>query len=412
MLKNYFLIACKVYMRRKLFTAINLLCIILTLVVLLTVTAIMQNSFFPGGVEGRSDRYLQVDTLTQLGKDNNVMQSPLGYKIIDQYLRKMKSATVVAGVTAPAIVSVYQVDRVEKLEMRYADAEYWEILDFKILAGRVPSKDDVTQGRFVAVLNGSTAKKLFDTQSAIGKKINIRNQQFEIIGVVADSSSTNAYADIWAPVTTLPSSEYKSRIDGNFTALLLASDTSGIFPMRLEVQEIAKQIKSDQPEQWHTVVLVANSKLDSFARTFASGSPQVDSGAATVLMWVAILMILFMLLPALNLVNLNMGRMLERSAEIGVRKAFGASRTQLVLQFLMENVLISLVGCVFALLCAQGFLLWLNQSGVIPYLAIGIDWTVFFYGLIITIIFGLISGVLPAWKMSRLDPVTALKGNA
>lgn len=412
MLKNYFLIACKVYLRRKLFTAINLLCIILTLVVLLTVTAILQNSFFPSGVEARSERFLQVDTLTQLGKNNNVMQSPLGYKIIAQYLRKMKSAAVVAGVTAPATVAVYQVDRVEKLEMRYADAEYWEILDFKVLAGRVPNQDDVAQGRFVTVLNASTAKKLFGTQSAIGKKINIRNQQFEVIGVVADSFHTNAYADIWAPVTTLPSSEYKSRIDGNFSALLMANDASGIIPMQREVQEIAKQMKSDQPEQWHTIVLMANSKLDAFARTFASDSTAVDSGAATLLIWVGILMLLFMLLPALNLVNLNMGRMQERSAEIGVRKAFGASHGELVLQFLMENVLLSLVGCAFALLCAQGILVWLSHSGVIPYLDIGIDLTVFFYGLIITLIFGLISGVLPAWKMARLDPVTALKGNA
>ena len=90
MLKNYFQIACKVYMRRKLFTAINLLCIVLTMVVLLTVTAILQTTFYPTGVEGKSERFLQITTITQ-ASNNNTSRSPLGYKTIDQYLRKMKA---------------------------------------------------------------------------------------------------------------------------------------------------------------------------------------------------------------------------------------------------------------------------------------------------------------------------------
>ena len=66
----------------------------------------------------------------------------------------------------------------------------------------------------------------------------------------------------------------------------------------------------------------------------------------------------------------------------------------------------------FGLACATGTLYWLEHSGLIPYLNVEVNLPVFVYGLIITLVFGLLSGVIPAWKMSRLHPVQALKGAA
>jgi putative ABC transport system permease protein len=123
-------------------------------------------------------------------------------------------------------------------------------------------------------------------------------------------------------------------------------------------------------------------------------------------------MLLFMLLPALNLVNLNMGRILERSAEIGVRKAFGATSLQLAGQLVVENVLLCLAGGLLGLACARLVLWWLEASQLIPYLEVDINLPVFGCGMLLALVFGLLSGALPAWKMSRLDPVHALKGAA
>lgn len=412
MLKNYFLIACKVYMRRKLFTAINLLCIVLTLMVLLVVTAILQTTFYPTGVEGKSERFLQANTLVSLGTGKQWRSGPLGYKVIDQYLRKMKTPELVAAVTSPSAVSVYQADRVTEVMLRRADAEYWKILDFKVLSGRVPSAEDVAQGRFVAVLNASTAKKLFADAQALGQKLNVGGQQFEVIGVVEDVLHLNAYAEIWVPVTTFPSTEYKNQLWGEFTALLMAKDAAGLALIQEEIQQVAKSLPSADPNIWRTSLLWADTKLDFFAREIMNTRRVADSGATGLLAVIAGLMLLFMLLPALNLVNLNAGRIMERSAEIGVRKAFGASSMELIGQFVMENVLLCLLGGLIALLGAKGVLFWLGHSGLVPYMQVDLNWTVFCYGLLITLVFGLLSGVIPAWKMSRLDPVLALKGGA
>jgi putative ABC transport system permease protein len=413
MFKNYLITAYKVYTRRKLFTAINLACITLTLMVLLVVTALLQNAFYPTGVEGRSDRFLQVTTLVSESEGgNSVRTGPLGYKVIDKYLRPMKSVQLVAAVTSPRTVSVYQDDRVTELMLRRAEAEYWKILDFNVLEGRVPSAEDVTQGRFVAVLNATTAARLFPGASAMGQRLNAGGQTFEVIGVVEDTLQLNAYADIWVPVTTDPSTEYRNQMFGEFWALLLANSADELPQIQAEIAETAKKIQFDDPKQWSQAFMWADSKLDFFARGMFRNERVADSGAGMLLAIIGVLMILFMLLPALNLVNLNTGRILERSSEIGVRKAFGASSSTLVIQFVIENVVLCLFGGLLGLIAAKGVLVWLEHSGLIPYLKVDINLAVFFCGLMITVTFGLLSGVIPAWKMSRLHPVQALKGAA
>ncbi len=413
MFKNYLLTAYKVYLRRKLFTAINLLCITLTLMVLLVVTALLQNALYPTGVEGKSDRFLQVTLMLSASKDGQSTRiSPIGYKVIEKYLRPMKSAELVAAVTNPKTVSVYQGDRVNEVMLRRADANYWKVLDFTLLDGRLPTADDDAQGRFVAVLNASTAAKLFPGAKAVGQALNVGGQQFQVVGVVRDEMQLNAYADIWAPVSTNPSTEYKSQMFGDFNALLLARSPADLPRIQAEVIQIATQLKFDDPVRSYTNLMWADSKPDFFARSLLNNERKPDSGAGTLLAIIVVMMLLFMLLPALNLVNLNTGRIMERSSEIGVRKAFGASSSQLVVQFVVENVLLCLFGGLLGLACAKGVLVWLEHSGLIPYLKVDINIAVFFCGLLITLVFGLLSGVIPAWKMSRVHPVLALKGAA
>lgn len=413
MIRNYLLTAWKVYTRRKLFTAINLLCITLTLMVLLVVTALLQNELYPTGVEGKSDRFLQVGTVVSLGKGGNATRhSPLGYKLIEKYLKPMKTAQLVAAVTGPKTVSVYQGDRINEVQMRRADANYWKVLDFVLVDGRLPTADDDARGRFVAVINRSTARKLFPGLQAVGQPMNIGGQSFQVIGVVEDTMHLNSYSDIWTPISTDPSTEFRNQMWGDFGALLLARDASDLPAMKAEVAEIAKRVQFDDPKEWTTAIMWGDTKLDFFARGLLNNEQNADSGAGLFLTIVGVLMLFFMLLPALNLVNLNMGRIMERSSEIGVRKAFGASSSQLVVQFVIENILLCLFGGLLALLAAKGVLLWLEGSGLIPYLDVDINLAVFACGLVLAIVFGLLSGVIPAWKMSRLNPVQALKGAA
>jgi putative ABC transport system permease protein len=120
--------------------------------------------------------------------------------------------------------------------------------------------------------------------------------------------------------------------------------------------------------------------------------------------------LLFMLLPALNLVNINVSRTLERAAEIGVRKAFGATAGRLAGQFLVENMLLTLLGGLLGLALAAAVLHLLNGSHFIPYAQLALSGRVFGVGLGLALVFGLFSGAYPAYKMSKLPAIKALKG--
>ena len=140
----------------------------------------------------------------------------------------------------------------------------------------------------------------------------------------------------------------------------------------------------------------------------ASSAPSVENASAyTVLL---LFMVLFMVLPTVNLVNINLSRILDRSSEIGVRKAFGASSRTLVGQFVIENVVLTLIGAGIGLALASAVLAAINASGAIPYADLHLNFRVFLYGLVIALFFGLFSGVYPAWRMSKLPPVQALRG--
>ena len=112
------------------------------------------------------------------------------------------------------------------------------------------------------------------------------------------------------------------------------------------------------------------------------------------------------------MINLNVSRIMERASEIGVRKAFGASSKQLVSQFLVENLLLTLVGGIIGIGLSLFILLFIETAGLIPYAEFALNWRILAWGLSMIGLFGLISGAYPAFKMSRLHPVHALKGGA
>jgi putative ABC transport system permease protein len=152
---------------------------------------------------------------------------------------------------------------------------------------------------------------------------------------------------------------------------------------------------------------------EAFAHDVLGGFRSFRENAPAVMRVVlALLAVAFMTLPALNLVTLNLSRIMERVSEIGVRKAFGAPRRVLIAQFVTENVVLTLIGGLCAFVLAIFAVELVNRSGVIPHADFSMNARVFIYGMLAAAFFGIFSGAYPAWRMSRLDPVNALRGGA
>jgi putative ABC transport system permease protein len=155
------------------------------------------------------------------------------------------------------------------------------------------------------------------------------------------------------------------------------------------------------------------SKLGFYLQAFG-GKPDVPPAQQTVgtalVTVLALGMFLFMLLPVINLVNINVSRILDRASEIGIRKSFGASSGHLVRQFIVENLVVTVCGGALGFVLAVLTLQVMGDSGLLPNEAFRFNYRVFALGLLYVLVFGLMSGITPAWLMSRLDPVHALKG--
>jgi putative ABC transport system permease protein len=119
--------------------------------------------------------------------------------------------------------------------------------------------------------------------------------------------------------------------------------------------------------------------------------------------------LLFMALPAINMANLNIGRILERAPEIGLRKAAGASTRVLIGQLVFENVVLCALGGLLAFAVAPIVLNALNAN-VFSYGRLSLNLPVLAAGFVFILIFGVISGAWPAWRMARLAPAQALRG--
>ena len=165
-------------------------------------------------------------------------------------------------------------------------------------------------------------------------------------------------------------------------------------------------VKNKQTDRLNTY---ADTYLEFFARGMELSNGN-SSGLGYFLLIVFIVFLLFLLMPTLNLVNINISRIMERSSEIGVRKAFGASSRTLVVQFIIENLILTFIGGAIGIVLSFFIIRTLNGNGLIFNIHLAINFNVLFYSLAACVFFGLLSGVYPAWRMSRLHVVTALKG--
>ena len=426
MFKHYVKTAFKVFRRRKFFTFVSLFGITLTLTVLMIATAIIDFILGSAPPATRHDRTLFVTRLVATG-EGSFSKGPPGYDILDRTVRGLPSAERVSIFDLGNTVTSFRDDIRLDLRMKRTDGQFWQILDFEFLEGGPFTDDDEAAGRHVAVITAAARDKLLSpldppkgTQllsgagPAVGRSIVVNQQRFEVVGVVKDVSrlSAMAYAEVWTPLSTAPSKENRKYIVGGFSAVVLAPDQARMLAIDAELQ--SRLADFELPEPHTRIICHAETMFDAMARQIIGGDGAGDGqGWAALLRLVMIVaVVLFMLLPTVNLANLNTSRILERASEIGVRRAFGASKTTLLLQFVVENVLLTLVGAAVSLLLSGAILHLLTSTGVAPYADFSLNIRTLACGVAIALFFGVFSGAYPAWRMSKLNPIAALGGRS
>jgi putative ABC transport system permease protein len=413
MLTSYIKIALKVLARRKFFTFISLFGISLTLLVLIVGTAILDNIFSPRAPESRFDRVVGVYVLGLYSDTFGSTGNP-GYRFLDEYMRGLEGAEATSIFTVTTQLAMYHEGAKIETHMRRTDGAYWNILDFDFVEGGPFTEADNENAKFVAVITTDLRGKLFGSQPALGKTLTLDGQQYRVVGVVEPVAITRlvGFSEIWAPIRTMKGRDWESRMHSGFNGIVLARNASDIPMLQQAFRNRLAGFHLDDPRLGKITKVVAglDTQFEAFAR-MATGDNLGGSASLLRIILIAAAL-LFITLPTMNLVSVNLSRILERAPEIGVRRAFGASSRALVLQFVVENVILTVIGGAIGFVLAIGVLAALSRIDLIPYAVFDVNLRIFAYGIGLAALFGVISGVYPAWRMSRLHPVTALRGGA
>ena len=264
--------------------------------------------------------------------------------------------------------------------------------------GRKIDQDDVDSGASVCVLTSDIARKYFGSNPAVGNYLRIKGARCEVVGVYADAAGSFGNAinssTIYVPYTTMYNQFAPGDVDGLvvYPADKKQSDAVG----KLAVAAL-KHIHGQRAEYQAQNGAGFIEGFDSALNIIAVGLSAIGGVA--------------LLVAGIGIMNIMLVSVTERTREIGIRKAIGASRTNIILQFLMEAIVLSIVGggigMGIGILATVGAVSILSKTlgvMIIPYLLI------VSIALGFSIAVGMLFGTYPAVRAANLDPIEALRG--
>jgi putative ABC transport system permease protein len=276
-----------------------------------------------------------------------------------------------------------------------------KIFDIKIDYGREFNDTDTEHRAPVVLLGYDTAKTLFPEGSAaaVGKEVTLDGQLFTVIATMQKrrqglSGSSNPEDNIAImPVTTLRKL-YPNKKD--YVIFAKAKDPKVVAQAVEEIRDLLRRKRR-----------LSNDKPDDFA-LFTSDYFLDLWNKISYLIFVLMFAVasVGLLVGGIGVMNIMLVSVTERTREIGVRKAIGAKRGNILLQFLTEAVTLSAVGGVIGVLLGAGISLLLRYGVHFP-ASLSMFWVV--TALVMCALIGMVFGVYPAWKAARLDPVEALR---
>ncbi|MCP9819890.1 ABC transporter permease [Synechococcus sp. Cruz-9H2] len=276
-------------------------------------------------------------------------------------------------------------------------AAYLGVKNEAVAQGRFFSQEEVAQTARVAVLGSSIAKRFFPDGKPVGETMTIKNMSFRVIGVMRSKGSldkTSPDEFVYVPLSTF--------------SLFLRGTVAGIgIPVDyIEIAAASKQQVNDAIFQ-ATNLLAARRGVRDFA--VAPNIPYKDLIAqvsSTLTIFLAVLAGISLIIGGIGIMNVMLVTVSERTREIGLRKAIGASNRSILVNFLIESTLLSAAGGLIGLVVGVGGVVLVAIVTPLPFI---VSYWAILVSVLLSTSIGVISGVSPALRASRLDPIVALR---
>ena len=268
--------------------------------------------------------------------------------------------------------------------------EYMDIAGRDLESGRAIVASDLSWRTYTAVIGTEVAGELFESYDVIGKTFTMNGHTFTIVGLLADTGSSTD-SQILIPLTTAQRISDSTAIS---TCYVKAASTGDV-AMAQALSEYEMQLLT-QDEDAYTVYNMSEI-LDTMDDVMSTLSLMLGGIAA-----------ISLLVGGIGIMNIMLVSVAERTREIGIRKAIGARRSHIMMQFLIEACVLSILGGLIGLgLSALG----LRIFALIADMTIAIEWRAAIGALLFCVVIGVAFGSYPAAKASKMTPISALQRN-
>ena len=313
-----------------------------------------------------------------------------------QAISKLDGVKAASPYTANSYVTIYQsknwTTTVSGVSSNFQDVNNWTMAE-----GRFISSKNVENRERVAVVGQTVVKNLFAGEDPVGKEIRVKNIPFRVIGVLNSKGNGTMGNDqddvIFIPYTT--AMERVEGVDYLRMVYVVASDDNGIDRLQSDIENLLRVRHS-----------IKDTNLDDFnIQNMKSIMETMEQTTGTLTLFLGAVAAISLVVGGIGIMNIMLVSVTERSREIGIRKALGATYFVIVTQFLIEAVVISLMGGLI------GIALGIGASKLIG-LASGMSTVISVPTIVLSFAFsmaiGLVFGIYPARKAAKLNPIDAL----
>jgi len=311
-----------------------------------------------------------------------------------------KEATMIKG-AAPAVLSASVVSYLNKSTRAsvYASTEKAEyIYNFEILNGEFYSSSDVLNQSSVAVIGQTVINKLFGKINPIGKIIKIDGKNFTVIGTIKPKG-TDQFGNDQDNAISLPITTAQRKLYGiDYINMIIAQSTSeeNINQTSDEIERILRRSHNLREDQANDFTVQNQTQLLDIVGTITNIFTITISSIAGIAL----------LVGGIGIMNIMLVSVTERTREIGIRKAVGAKNRDILFQFLIESVVLSITGGILGIAFAIAVSFILNRFTI---LTTSISAFAIILALTFSTVVGLFFGIYPAMRAARLNPIEALR---